>query len=150
MPTNYLPKEPIQPGYYVYEHWRLDAEVPFYVGAGHDGRAWAMWARRNVEHRHVIRELRDKGQEPVVLIVEQGLTKSTAHRHEHALIKEWRERGVVLVNCADLPDRNASRSAKLVGRVFSAESREKMRQAKLGTKQTPEHVANRFRWRQRA
>jgi hypothetical protein len=143
MPTNYLPKQAILPGHYVYEHCWPDTGQPFYIGAGTEGRAWAMWGRRNPEHWQIVRELRAIGLEPIVRIVEQGLTKATAHRHEHALIGQWRQCGVILANYADLPDRNARRSARLKGRVFSAATRAKMSAAKKGKKQSAEMIAAR-------
>jgi hypothetical protein len=143
MPKGYQPKLVIRPGWYVYQHSRPDGSI-FYVGAGHEGRAWnfARWAGRNATYNRIVHEIRALGLQPEVKIVMQGLTRANALRHEGAITLNLQQHGVDLA-VADKTEWYARRGAKLKGRVFSAETRQRMRLAKLGTKQSPEHIANR-------
>ena len=72
--------------YYVYEHIRKDNDTVFYVGKGHNRRAWEKG--RNQKHD----EIADKyGLE--VRIVKKGLSEEEAYQEEYNTIKELLDDG---------------------------------------------------------
>ena len=83
--------------YYVYEHWRLDTDRPFYVGKGKKGRAYAFKGRG--EHYQEIWDVLKKNDWQIdVRIVVRCLSEREAFRIEMERIAFWKESGVVLVN----------------------------------------------------
>ena len=58
--------------FYVYEHWRPDTNVCFYVGKGKGNRAWAM-NRRNKHHKSVQSKLTSLGLSVYVKIIIENI-----------------------------------------------------------------------------
>lgn len=82
--------------FYVYEYWRPDKNVCFYVGKGHDKRAWEF--RRRHHCGHIIRKLQRSGLMVDVRIVCDGLQEAQALKLEIERIAMWRKAGVRLSN----------------------------------------------------
>jgi hypothetical protein len=130
--------------FYVYEHWRPDTGVIFYVGKGQKRRAWDCHRGRNRWHKIVFAHLRKMGLTHEVRIVQNNLTEREAFDKEIALIAHWRSLGAVLVNQTLGGDGPSGRkhteewkravSEKLKGRKISPESRAKMSAAAMGNK----------------
>ena len=62
---------------YIYEHWRPDKNLCFYVGKGSGKRAWDM-AHRNPHHKAVISKLTSLGLAVDVRIIQSDLTHEEA------------------------------------------------------------------------
>lgn len=122
--------------YYVYEHWRLDRDECFYVGKGKGGRAYKM-RDRNRFHTAIVQKIQRDGFAVEVKIVSFGLTEEDAFALEKERISFWRNAGADLANATNGGD-------GVSGLKMSAEARLKMRNAKLGTKQSPEMVQKRI------
>lgn len=122
--------------FYVYEHWRPDLDLPFYVGKGKGGRAHKM-RDRNPHHRAVVKKLAAIGMMVEVRMVSSGLGEDEAFRIEMERIAFWRKAGVTLANKTDGGD-------GVSGLKMSIEARAKMAAAKVGKKQSPEAVAKRI------
>ena len=122
--------------YYVYEHWRLDRDECFYVGKGKGGRAYKM-RDRNRFHTAIVQKIQRDGFAVEVKIVSFGLTEEDAFALEKERISFWRNAGADLANATNGGD-------GVSGLKMSAEARLKMRNAKLGTKQTPEMIQKRI------
>lgn len=139
--------------YYVYCHFRDDTKDVFYVGKGQG-------CRRNKTHgrskfwKNIVKKSGGFYSE----IIAQNLTEEEAFSFEKLLILKLKEEGAKLCNLTDGGDGVSGHrhtketrekiSTALKGRVShnkgkkaSLESRQKMRQAKLGVKQSPEHIA---------
>ena len=63
--------------FYIYEHWRPDTNVCFYVGKGKGNRAWIM-AKRNPYHKAIQSKLISLGMSIDVRIVIKNLSEETA------------------------------------------------------------------------
>ena len=122
--------------YYVYEHWRLDRDECFYVGKGKGGRAYKM-RDRNRFHTAIVQKIQRDGFAVEVKIVSFGLTEEDAFALEKERISFWRNAGADLANATNGGD-------GVSGLKMSAEARLKMRNAKLGTKQSPEMIQKRI------
>lgn len=118
-----------EPIFYVYEHWRPDRGECFYVGKGKAQRAHNM-RQRNRYHKFVQKKLNRLGLCVEVKIVADGLEESEAFGLERERIAFWRADGADLVNLTDGGDG---------GSKPCEETRELMRQAKLGRKLSDEH-----------
>jgi len=68
--------------FYVYEHWRPDTGVCFYVGKGKDKRAWDMKSMRNCHHMAITSKLTSIGMCVDVRIVMDNLSETTAFNLE--------------------------------------------------------------------
>jgi len=68
--------------FYVYEHWRPDTGVCFYVGKGKDKRAWDMKNMRNRHHMAITSKLTSLGMCVDVRIVMDKLSEDTAFNLE--------------------------------------------------------------------
>jgi hypothetical protein len=68
--------------FYVYEHWRPDTGVCFYVGKGKDKRAWDMKSMRNRHHMAITSKLTSLGMCVDVQIVMDNLSETTAFNLE--------------------------------------------------------------------
>lgn len=156
--------------HYVYEHWRPDKDLPFYVGKGSGRRAMKLYGR-NKHHKNVVKKLARLGMCFEVRMVRSGLSAEEAYAFEMERIAFWKKAGVPLVNqnaggkggvtpsvqvrskmSAGIkasiqkmsPEAFAARNVKIgvANHNPSIETREKMRRAKLGRKLSPEHRAN--------
>ena len=87
----------ILPKFYVYEHWRPDTDVCFYVGKGSGKRAWGS-RNRNKFHVNVVKKLTKLGMCVEVRMVASGLIEAQAFALEIERIAFWRALGVELVN----------------------------------------------------
>jgi len=83
--------------YYVYEHWRPDKDVCFYVGKGNGIRANNM-SKRNPHHKAIQNKLAQMGLAVEVRIVLGGLTEEKAFSLEKERILFWLNCGLKLTN----------------------------------------------------
>jgi len=81
--------------FYVYLHTRLDNGTVFYVGKGHNDRAWSKWSRNRrwtfISEKHGW----------IASIVQDGMSESDANLLEMWLISKLRYEGVDLCNVTD-------------------------------------------------
>lgn len=121
--------------YYIYEHWRLDKNVCFYVGKGQKRRAWNFFTpgSRNRWHIFLLRKLHPNGLVEV-RFVEKDLDENRAFELERERIAYWRALGIRLVNLTDGGE-GAS------GVKMSEETRRKLSVSNKGRKISPEHRA---------
>lgn len=110
--------------FYVYEHWRPDTDVCFYVGKGQGRRAY--WFDRPGHHGNVLRKLARLGLAAEVRIVAGGLLEVEAFNLERERIAFWRSAGVRLANKTDGGE-------GVAGLKWSRKSREKFSAIKRGT-----------------
>lgn len=115
--------------FYVYEHWRPDLDLCFWVGKGTGDRARRF--KRNARYDQVVRTLSDLGMCVEVRMVASGLTEWGALMMERERIAFWRSAVVELTNRTDGGEGNR-------GMFVSAETREKIRRANIGKKHSPE------------
>lgn len=64
--------------FYVYEHWRPDKNVCFYVGKGKNKRAWDMKNMRNRHHQAVVSKLTAMGLAVDVRVIIENISNETA------------------------------------------------------------------------
>ena len=84
---------------YVYEHWRPDTDLPFYVGKGRGRRAWRFDNQhRNAHHRNVVNKLASLGLCVEVRLVAGGLSDAQAYTLEIERISFWLSQGIRLTN----------------------------------------------------
>lgn len=83
--------------FYVYEHWRPDLDLPFYVGKGSGGR-FDPNRSRNKHHANIRAKLKKLGMCVEVRMVASGLSEDDALSMEIERISFWRSRGVKLSN----------------------------------------------------
>lgn len=83
--------------FYVYEHWRPDLDLPFYVGKGSAAR-FDPNRTRNKHHSNIKNKLKKLGMCVEVRMVASGLSENDALRLEIDRIAFWRERGIELSN----------------------------------------------------
>ncbi|UOF80309.1 intron associated endonuclease [Caudoviricetes sp.] len=83
--------------FYVYEHWRPDLDLPFYVGKG-SGVRFDPNRTRNRHHSNIKSKLKKLGMCVEVRMVASGLSENDALRLEVERIAFWRERGIELSN----------------------------------------------------
>lgn len=125
--------------FYVYEHWRPDKDLPFYVGKGKGSRAQSS-VGRNKHYKNIVSKLMAMGMCIEVRMVECGMDEKSALALEVEKIASWKALGVKLVNITNGGEGTSgrilseeskakiSRAASLSnkGRVFSAETRAKI------------------------
>ncbi len=143
-------------GFYVYEHWRTDKDICFYVGKGQRGRAYSV-THRNRHHKQIMAKLHRNGFAMEVRIVKSGMAEDAAFALEIERIAFWRGVGVKLVNIAAggigasgrkfseaerraLGERKRGNTYRL-GAKLSDETKEKIAAAHRGRKLSSEHVA---------
>lgn len=117
--------------FYVYEHWRPDKDVCFYVGKGKGRRAYDL-KRNNRHYQFVISKLSSLGMCAEVRMVASGLSEKRAFVIEIERIAFWRRSGVKLANKTDGGD-------GLSGMVHSKETCLKIKLSQIGRPFTPEH-----------
>lgn len=83
--------------FYVYEHWRPDFDLPFYVGKGSASR-FDPNRTRNKHHSNIKNKLKKLGMCVEVRMVAFGLSEDDALRLEIERIAFWKERGIELSN----------------------------------------------------
>jgi hypothetical protein len=130
--------------FYVYEHWRPDEGVIFYVGKGQKRRAWDAHRGRNRWHKFIFAKLKAMGIKHEVRIVQKEMSERAAFDKEVELIAYWRAQGADLVNITDGGDGPSGRkhteewkqanSLRMKGRKPSEETRAKMSAAAMGNK----------------
>lgn len=121
------------PEFYVYEHWRSDTNLPFYVGKGKGKRAFCL-EQRNYKHRKISSGLKKLGLAVEVKILYENLTEERAFSLEVGLIAFWRLCGLELANLSNGGDGSA-------GFLVSEETRSKLSVAGKGRKFSEEHKA---------
>lgn len=127
----------------VYEHWRPDTGVCFYVGKGKRKRS-RTFEHRNSRYGRIVSKLSRAGLVPIIKIVAQGMTETEAFALEVNRIAFWRAAGVEIANYTDGGDgpsghrhSEATRDKirkKAIGRVLSPETIAKMVQSRTGRK----------------
>lgn len=115
--------------FYVYEHWRPDRDVCFYVGKGMGRRANVMYGR-NRYHTNIQSKLNQIGMCVEVRLVAENLTEEEAFEIEMDRIANWTSIGVALANLT---------SGGEGGSNPSEETRNLMRKAKVGRKLSEKH-----------
>lgn len=83
--------------FYVYEHWRPDLDLPFYVGKG-SGSRFDPCRTRNKHHSNIKAKLKKLGMCVEVRMVASGLSEDDALNLEVERIAFWRGRGIELSN----------------------------------------------------
>lgn len=88
--------------FYVYEHWRPDKNVCFYVGkgGGGSGKRKDKLVRTNKAHIKVLRHLNRQGMCPEVRMWKSGLSEKEAFDFEIIRIAWLRKKGHPLTNIA--------------------------------------------------
>jgi len=84
--------------FYVYEHWRPDTDLPFYVGKGCGRRARRLRSKRNPHHQNVVNKVLELGLCVEVRMVGGGMTEDQAFALEKERISFWKSLSVVLTN----------------------------------------------------
>jgi hypothetical protein len=142
--------------YYVYEHWRPDKGVCFYVGKGKGLRSRDLRRGRNRRYKFIVAALKVAGLEVEVQIVARDLSEAEAFNLEIERIAYWRAEGVALANVTNggegasgtkhSAEWKLAMSARMTGREISAAARQKIalsaigNKRGLGTKKSPEAV----------
>lgn len=134
------------PVFYVYEHWRPDRGVCFYVGKGHGRRAWSMRGR-NRHHTAIVSKLTSVGMGVDVRIVISGISEQTAFSleidriamHPGLANKTPGGNGTHGWRLSDKVKERIRRST--AGRKLSEEHKAKVGAFFRGRKLSPEHVA---------
>ena len=124
--------------FYVYEHWRPDKDICFYVGKGHGNRANDFRRSRNRHHKGIQRKLASLGMCAEVRLIADGLTEDAAYALERDRISFWLSAGVNLANKSSGGEGLSNPSPDVRARIAAAASR-----VHKGRKHSPEHCANR-------
>jgi hypothetical protein len=114
--------------FYVYHHIRKDNGEIFYVGKGFGSRA-ASKSGRSKHWRNIVKKY---GYEIIIAFSE--LTEDEAYEIEINEILRLRHSGVRICNVAN------GGNGGLAGTILSNDHKEKLRKAKVGKKQMPEHA----------
>lgn len=77
MSVSFTPGKALQPIFMVYEHWRPDTGVCFYVGKGQANRARQMY-KRNSYHRGIQKKLKALGLDVEIRIICEGMIERDA------------------------------------------------------------------------
>ena len=136
--------------FYVYEHWRPDKGVCFYVGKGVGNRAFFInRKKKNEHHSAIVRKLSNAGLAVDVRFVETEINEARAFELERERIAHWRALGVALTNKTDggeghsglspSLETRAKKAKAMLGRKLPPETIAKMRDA--ASKRSPEHIA---------
>lgn len=125
--------------FYVYEHWRPDHDICFYVGKGKGPRARKFEGRNSV-YGVVLAELVKIGMCIEVRMVASGLTEAEAFNLERSRIKFWRDLGTELTNRTDGGDGHSG-FIRPLGIRLSESAKAKVSEARKGMKFSVEHRA---------
>jgi hypothetical protein len=109
----------------VYEHWRPDKNICFYVGKGTRKRAYSLTRKENPRYGRVVEKLLRSGLKVDVRIVGTDLTEEDAFKIEIDLIARHRTLGIELLNLT----RGGEGSS---GCTRSEEFRQKIREFQTG------------------
>lgn len=133
--------------FYVYEHWRPDTGVCFYVGKGRRRRAWDLKFNRNEWHLAIVSKLTSLGLAVDIRLIAKDLTEDAAFALE-------RERISLYSSLTNLTDGGEGMSGFVhsaetkkywsetrKGRRMSEEAKAKISAALKGRKKSPEHAA---------
>ena len=131
--------------FYVYEHWRPDKDICFYVGKGKGRRANVMYGRGS-HHERIQEKLKRLGMCVEVRLVMEGLSEEKAHAIEMGRIAWWRCQGVELVNktaggegASDpVPEVRAKMRAAKLGKLLSDEHKAKIGQSSRVAQEKPD------------
>lgn len=121
------------PIFYVYEHWRPDTGVCFYVGKGKGKRAWRMSGRKNPHHSSIVSKLTSLGLCVDVRIVLKDLSQNDAYRLERERIALYGRKN--LSNLTDGGEGNQGFDEETKIRIALAHKGNKYR---LGKTHTPQ------------
>jgi hypothetical protein len=123
-----LPPKALRPIFYVYEHWRPDIDLPFYVGKGHGKRAYSFNRKhQNKYYNRIVTKLAELGLCPEVRMVAGELIEKESYALEEERITFWKAQGVKLTNMSNggegktgphTPEHIANMSKALTGRVI--------------------------------
>jgi hypothetical protein len=121
--------------FYIYEHWRPDTGVCFYVGKGQGRRAYYFHRKRNTHYMGIAKKLSELGLCIDVRMIATGLSEDSAYALEKERIAFWIGAGVKLAN------QSPGGRGGMSGVPRSPESREKQSQTNTGRKLSDEHRA---------
>ena len=134
--------------FYVYEHWRHDKDVCFWVGKGYGNRAYDF--KRNKHYNNVVAKLARLGMCVEVRLVESAMSETDALALEIERIAFWRDAGVKLTNLTDggegvvglvhTPESRRKISDRLKGRIagpHSEETKRKISEANIAAARRP-------------
>lgn len=107
--------------FYVYQHLRLDNNIPFYIGKGCKDRAWRK-KRNNIGWNNIVSKVGFK-----VEILKYFEDENQAIEYEHNLINEYRKQNIELVNQTKYSSGGTKWS-------YTDEIKHKQSQGQLGTK----------------
>jgi hypothetical protein len=141
---------------YVYRHIRLDKNQPFYIGIGSDNKNY--YRANRVDSRNIMwNRIADKTDYEVEILMD-NLSWEDACKKEKEFIKLYgriNTNSGTLANLTDGGDGSVgyipteetrkklseSGKGKTLGRKFTEEHKQKLREAKLGRKISAEHIA---------
>ena len=125
--------------FYVYEHWRPDTNICFYVGKGSGSRAWSMRGR-NKHHKSIVKYLGRMGLVVDVRIVVSDLLEEAAFAVERDRIAFYGLGELVnqtLGGEGFVGGRHTEQSRKKISeasKAWAARNRHQMRERALGPK----------------
>lgn len=131
----------IECGFYVYEHWRPDLGVCFYVGKGILKRATSLVRKENPRHLRVIEKLSRFGMKAEVKIIVGPVSEQEAFGAEIERIAYWR--ATAPEKLVNMTDGGEGASGMKHSEAFRARQREinRNRTVRRGHKLTEEHKA---------
>lgn len=120
--------------FYVYAHIRKDTNKIFYIGKGSSNRLYRK-DNRNKYWKHITNK---HGFDAIIL--ESNLTESEAFDLEKFYIKQYKDKGLILVNQTDGGDgNNPSGGFSFKNKKHSLETKMLLSSQKIGKPKTKEH-----------
>lgn len=120
--------------FYVYEHWRPDLNLPFYVGKGLDTRVKLLKRRHNKHHTNIRNKLIKAGMDIEIKIIAQTENEDEAFDIERMVILDLTNAGIPLVNLTSGGD-------GISGFTHTESTKQKMSASATGKSKSPEHIA---------